>query len=73
MPVRAINNHYEFEPRDLQHHYGDNILIYVGWDHHTLYCSAHAMLVSPQQTFQEFLDQQRLCCTNLSLKAYSAI
>ncbi len=32
--------------------------MYVGWDHHTLYCSAHAMLVSPQQTFQEFFDQQ---------------
>ncbi|TQR65944.1 phenol hydroxylase subunit P4 [Acinetobacter sp. RF14B] len=58
MAVRAIRPDYDFEPRDLQKHYGDNILIYVGWDHHTLYCAAHAMLVSPQQTFQEFLDQQ---------------
>ena len=58
MSVRAIRPDYDFEPRDLQKHYGDNILVYVGWDHHTLYCSAHAMLVSPQQTFQEFLDQQ---------------
>lgn len=58
MTVRAITSDYDFEPRDLQKHYGDNILVYVGWDHHTLYCAAHAMLVSPQQTFQEFLDQQ---------------
>ena len=58
MPVKAINNQYDFEPRDLQKHYGDNILIYVGWDHHTLYCAAHAMLASPQQSFQGLIDQQ---------------
>ncbi|MEG2568746.1 MAG: phenol hydroxylase subunit P4, partial [Acinetobacter sp.] len=50
MSVRAIRPDYDFEPRDLQKHYSGNILIYVGWDHHTLFCSAHAMLVSPQQT-----------------------
>jgi phenol hydroxylase P4 protein len=58
MPVRAINNQYEFEPRDLQHHYGDNILIYVGWDQHTLFCAAHALPVSPKQSFQDLIDQQ---------------
>lgn len=58
MPVRAIHSNYYIEPLDLQKHYGDNILIYVGWDHHTLYCSAHAMLVSPEQTFQQLIDQQ---------------
>ncbi|PVZ83442.1 phenol hydroxylase [Serratia sp. S1B] len=58
MSVRAINTNYDFEPRDLQKHYGDNILIYIGWDHHTLFCAAHAMLVSPQQTFQQLLAQQ---------------
>ncbi len=58
MSVRAIHSNYDFEPRDLQKNYGDNILIYIGWDHHTLFCAAHAMLVSPQQTFQQLLDQQ---------------
>ena len=58
MPVKAINNQYEFEPLDLQHHYGDNMLLYVGWDQHTLFCAAHAFVVSPQQTFQALIDQQ---------------
>ena len=50
MTVRAIHNNYQFEPLDLQKNYGDQFLLYVGWDHHTLFCSAHAMLASPQQT-----------------------
>ncbi len=44
MTVRAIHNNYQFEPLDLQKNYGDQFLLYVGWDHHTLFCSAHAML-----------------------------
>ncbi|WP_411684454.1 phenol hydroxylase subunit P4 [Acinetobacter indicus] len=58
MTVRAIQDHYQFEPRDAQHHYGDNMLLYIGWDHHTLYCAAHAFVVSPQQTLQDLIDQQ---------------
>ncbi|MDA4925523.1 phenol hydroxylase [Acinetobacter baumannii] len=58
MPVKAINDQYQFEPRDLQFHYGDNVLIYVGWDQHTLFCAAHALVVSPQQSFQDLIDQQ---------------
>ncbi|WOE30761.1 MULTISPECIES: phenol hydroxylase subunit P4 [unclassified Acinetobacter] len=58
MPVKAIRQDYQFEPRDLQKNYGDNLLLYVGWDHHTLFCAAHALLVSPQQTLQDLIDQQ---------------
>ncbi|MDM1756431.1 MULTISPECIES: phenol hydroxylase subunit P4 [unclassified Acinetobacter] len=58
MPVQAIQANYEFEARDQQKNYGDNILIYVGWDHHTLFCAAHALLVSPKQTLQDLIDQQ---------------
>lgn len=58
MSVKAINNQYEFEPRDLQYHYGDNMLVYVGWDQHTLFCAAHAFVVSPKQSFQELIHQQ---------------
>lgn len=58
MPVKAIQSQYQFEPLDLQKHYGDQLLIYVGWDHHTLYCAAHAMLVSPQQSFAELIQTQ---------------
>ncbi len=43
MSVRAIRPDYDFDARDLQKHYGDNILVYVGWDHHTfiLFCTRH--------------------------------
>ena len=58
MTVRAIHNNYQFEPLDLQKNYGDQFLLYVGWDHHTLFCSAHAMLASPQQTFGQLIEQK---------------
>ena len=58
MSVKAIRADYKFTPRDQQQNYGDNILLYVGWDHHTLFCAAHAMLVSPEQSFQDLIDQQ---------------
>lgn len=56
MPVRAITKNYSFSPRDAQANYGDNILIYIGWDHHTLFCSAKAFLISPHATFQQLLQ-----------------
>ncbi|WP_139851859.1 phenol hydroxylase subunit P4 [Acinetobacter pullicarnis] len=57
MAVRAITPEYSFPARDAQSNYGDNILIYIGWDHHTLFCSAKAFLISPEATFQQLLDQ----------------
>ena len=58
MTVQAIVENYQFTPLDLQQNYGENMLLFIGWDHHTLFCSAHAFVVSPQQTFQELLDGQ---------------
>ncbi len=48
MTVRAIHNNYQFEPLDLQKNYGDQFLLYVGWDHHTLFLlgTCHACLAS---------------------------
>lgn len=57
MSVRAIRPEYQFSARDQQSNYGDNILIYIGWDRHTLFCSAKAFLFSPHATFQQLLDQ----------------
>ena len=58
MPVQAIQDNYQFEALDQQKNYGDNMLLFIGWDQHTLFCSAHAFVVSPQQTLQELIDQQ---------------
>ena len=57
MAVRAITPEYSFAARDAQSNYGDNILLYIGWDHHTLFCSAKAFLISPDATFQQLLDE----------------
>ncbi|MDO4250121.1 MAG: phenol hydroxylase subunit P4 [Moraxella sp.] len=56
MSVKAIHPNYRFTPRDTQANYGDNYLIYIGWDHHLLFCSAKAFLISPKASFQELLD-----------------
>ncbi len=37
MTVKAIVENYQFEPLDLQQKYGDNMLLFIGWDHHTLF------------------------------------
>ncbi|MDQ1207131.1 phenol hydroxylase P4 protein [Acinetobacter baylyi] len=58
MSVQAIQKNYEFDARDTQKNYGDNMLLYVGWDHHTLFCAAHAFVVSPQQSLQDLINQQ---------------
>ena len=58
MPVQAIQKNYEFDARDAQKNYGDNMLLYVGWDQHTLFCAAHAFVVSPHQSLQDLIDQQ---------------
>ncbi|MFW1802341.1 phenol hydroxylase subunit P4 [Acinetobacter nematophilus] len=58
MSVKAIVENYQFEPLDLQQNYGDNMLLFIGWDHHTLFCSAHAFVVSPKQSLQELIDGQ---------------
>ena len=46
MPVQAIQDNYQFEALDQQKNYGDNMLLFIGWDQHTLFCSAHAFVVS---------------------------
>lgn len=58
MTLKAIVENYQFEPLDSQAKYGENMLLFIGWDHHTLFCSAHAFVVSPKQTFQELLEGQ---------------
>ena len=58
MTVQAITETYQFTPLDLQQNYGENMLLFIGWDHHTLFCSAHAFVVSPKQTLQELIDGQ---------------
>jgi hypothetical protein len=43
MTVQAIVEKYQFEPLDLQQNYGENMLLFIGWDHHT-YFVRHMLL-----------------------------
>ncbi|MBP6562489.1 MAG: phenol hydroxylase [Neisseriaceae bacterium] len=55
MPVIAITPNYRGVVRDQQANYGDNMLLYVGWDNHLLFCSAKAFVVSPHMTVAELI------------------
>ena len=57
MTTQAIHANYRGEVRDSQKNFGDNILLYIGWDEHLLFCSALTFPVSPQMTFQELYEQ----------------
>lgn len=56
MSVQALAPGYKVEPRDLQKNFHGNQLIYVGWDHHLMFCSAFTFPVSPEMTFAEMKD-----------------
>lgn len=56
MSVQALAPGYKFEPRDLQANFHGNQLIYVGWDHHLMFCSAFTFPVPPEMTFAEMKD-----------------
>lgn len=57
MTVHAIHNNYQFEPLDLQKLWR-SILTLRGLGSSHTFCSAHAMLASPQQTFGQLIEQQ---------------
>lgn len=57
MTTQAIHKHYRGEVRDRRENFGGNILVYIGWDEHLLFCSAHAFPLSPHMTFQDLYEQ----------------
>ncbi|MFD1243759.1 phenol hydroxylase subunit P4 [Paralysiella testudinis] len=53
MPVHAITPDYRGEVRDAQARFGGNILVYIGWDEHLLFCSAKTFPLPSAMTFAE--------------------
>lgn len=47
---------YDFPSRDKLENFHGNQLIYIGWDHHTMICSARAFPASPQMRFGDLLE-----------------
>lgn len=54
MPVQAIRDNYVGERMDRQANFGDNVLVYVGWDNHLLFCSAKSFPLPLQMSFKDF-------------------
>lgn len=54
MPTKAIISNYRGEVRDRRENFGGNILVFVGWDKHLLFCSALAFALPPDMPFQDF-------------------
>lgn len=56
MSVRAISE-YRAEPRDRVENFNGMQLLYVYWPHHLMYCAPFALLVSPDMTFNAFVEE----------------
>ncbi|MCC4265984.1 phenol hydroxylase subunit P4 [Oceanimonas baumannii] len=56
MPVIALNKNYQGSIRDAKANFGGNILVYIGWDEHLLFCSAKTFPLSPTMLFSDLQD-----------------
>lgn len=57
MPVNALIPDYIGEVRDRVENFHGNQIVYVGWDHHLMFCAAFAFPVSPTLTFRQLRDE----------------
>ena len=56
MSVQAIGQEYKGKVSDCVENFNGNQLVYVGWDHHMLFCSAFTFLVSPEAKFRTLIE-----------------
>ena len=49
MPVKAITPDYRGDIRDRRENFGGNIIVYVGWDEHLLFCAAKTFPLPPDR------------------------
>lgn len=52
MAVIAITPDYKGEVLDKVENFNGNQLVYIGWDHHLMFCAAFAYPVPPEMTFE---------------------
>src|SRR5690554_1103150 len=57
MPVHALSADYTGAVRDRQENFHGNQLVYVGWDHHLMFCSAFTYPVPPEASFRTLRDE----------------
>lgn len=57
MSVVAITPDYKFEAKDRFEKFHGNQIVYVGWDHHLMFCAAFAYPLPPTTTFADLRDK----------------
>lgn len=55
MSVVAISE-YHAEPKDRVENFHGMQLLYVYWPHHTMFCAPFALLVAPDMTFADLIN-----------------
>lgn len=56
MPTHAITPDYHGEVKDRRELYHGNIMVFIGWDHHLLFCASKAMPLPPDMTFGALVE-----------------
>ena len=51
MPVNAIREDYRFPAKDAEANFHGNRVVYVGWDHHMMFCAPVAFPLPPDMPF----------------------
>jgi len=57
MPIQAITPDYKGEVLDKFENFHGNQVVYVGWDHHLMFCAAFAYPVSPDMPFKLLIEE----------------
>ena len=55
MPVNAIRGDYRFPAKDVEANFHGNRLVYVGWDHHMMFCAPVAFPLPPDMPFKALI------------------
>lgn len=58
MPVIALHPDYQGKVRDAKDQFGGQQVLFVEWDGHLSISAPIAVLVDPEQTFQNFIKSQ---------------
>lgn len=57
MPVIAIQDEYKFDAKDVEANFHGNQLVYVGWDHHLMFCAPVAFPLPGDMPFTALIEE----------------
>lgn len=57
MSLKTLKPGYSGEVKDRLENFNGNQLLYVGWDHHLMFCAPFTLAVSPDMPFGQLRDQ----------------